>query len=43
MHFSPDNENVCFKDNDNYHDLIVDVLLTLGLQVVFFEFCKIDG
>ena len=32
-----------FRRNDNYHDLIVVVLLTLGLHFVFFEFCKIDG
>ena len=29
--------------NGKYHDLIADVLLTLGLYVVFFSFCKIDG
>ena len=29
--------------NDNYRDLIVKVLLTLGLHVVFNEFCKIDA
>ena len=32
-----------FEENDNYHDLIVDVLLTLGLHAVFFELCKIYG
>ena len=32
-----------FCRNYNYRDLIVKVMLTLGLNAVFIEFCKIYG
>ena len=32
-----------FQRNYNYHGLIVKVVVTLGLDAVFIEFCKIYG
>ena len=32
-----------FRRNNNYRDVIVKVLLTIGLHAVFIEFCKIYG
>ena len=35
--------NTIFEKVTTIMALIVDVLLTLGIHGVFFEFCKIDG